>query len=187
MAEEFDALAVIESLGRPYTKAEIERMEEAARKASYYAEIAGIEQLRLALRGGSLEGRDIDWKAQRRGREILDYREAVADAIYSGTPLPAALALEPVEVAEPVKPRPWPKSARVPGVDIPPKSKGEGRGRFRDSPRQVAKRAGHTHYWSGGVCLRGHNSARYVSTGQCMACMKEGVAEKRAKKIVAKP
>lgn len=51
-----------------------------------------------------------------------------------------------------------------------PKKPGVGKGRWRDSPRQVARRNGVSRYW-GRPCKANHDSARYVSTGQCVECL----------------
>lgn len=48
-----------------------------------------------------------------------------------------------------------------------------GRGRWRDSPRQQAQRAGKMHYFSKSLCPRKHQSARYTSTGQCVECVND--------------
>ena len=200
MSEEFDALAAVEALGRKLTPCEVEQMEAEARKAFYYAEIAAIERLRLALRGGNLADQDIDKAACTRGREILDYREAVADATYHGTPLPEPLALEPMPEPEPIIPErlPLPKGYKPPGefvrlqaeakaerlqaradrkaekvrakaekVKPEPKPKPEPRARF---PRKDAAAAGKKYYISDKQCPANHESRRYTSTGQCVAC-----------------
>ncbi len=51
-----------------------------------------------------------------------------------------------------------------------PKKPGVGKGRWRDSPRQIARRNGLSRYW-GVLCKDNHDSPRYVSTGQCCKCL----------------
>lgn len=58
-----------------------------------------------------------------------------------------------------------------------PKIYGTGKGRWRDSPRQIARRNGLVRYW-GRPCKRKCESPRYVSSGHCCECHAIHAAER---------
>ncbi len=59
------------------------------------------------------------------------------------------------------------------------KKSGSGKGRWRDSPRQIARRNGLSRYWGGRVCGSNHESPRYVSTSQCVECQRNWSARQK--------
>ncbi len=91
--DDFENAPLAESMGRVLSESEVEQVEAEAREAAYHAELAEIAKLRESLKGDTLAGRDLSGNAKKRGRKILAYRKAVADAIYHGKPLPEPLTL----------------------------------------------------------------------------------------------
>ena len=126
-------------------------LDSEIREAAYREELAEIARLREALwpRHKTLAGCPLTDAARRRGREILAYRVAVAEAIYYGKPLPEFKPFEPIE-REP-RPKARPKAKRKVG------------------PRWPAKAAGLKFYIPDRPCKRGH-SRRLTSTGACPEC-----------------
>jgi hypothetical protein len=53
--------------------------------------------------------------------------------------------------------------------------------------RKEAWRAGHTHYYTGTPCAQGHDSLRYVSTGNCTECARSYTQAGRARYVERRP
>lgn len=86
-----------------------ERLEREVKEAAYFAEVAEIEILCEALKNPNLAGQELNEKARKKGREILDARLALVKSMYDG-PLPVVK----------VNPKPWPPArleAREKGIN----------------------------------------------------------------------
>ena len=127
-----------------------DKLEAEKREANYLAELDEIEHLRKWLRNQHAT-KQMTYVRMREGLNRLNAKMESVERRHQGNEIPE------------------------PRVTL--KKAGPGHGRWRDSPRQQARRDGKTHYFSESICPRKHQSPRYTSTGHCVECVTDWNAQ----------